>query len=201
MQATHATRWFRVVAAVSAVLCAGAGAASAGEAFVFSGQPIHPGCVHAIAMRSGDRIPVTRSVSLEGCMASDRVRADAERDPLTRDLLYIEDEALIGEGGFGYRVLAVLENGVFIVGIRRTDGGGIVRASLAAMDLVERPELRDGQVMQRKVLESIGEVWLASLETMTLRTSGNVVQYVDGLGRERVERTIDLSRIARARRR
>jgi hypothetical protein len=151
-------------------------------------------------MRSGDRIPVATAVSLEGCAASERSRARPQRDPSDRDLLFFEDEVLLGEGSFGYRVLAQLENGVYVLGIRRTDGTGVVRASLAAVDLVERPVLRDGQVGQQKVLETIGEVWLEGIEAASLRTAGNIVRYTDGLGPSRVERTIDLSRITRARR-
>lgn len=175
-------------------------AARAAEGFVFADAPIHPGCVHAVTMRSGDRIPVVTAVSLEGCAASERTRARPQRDPTDRDLLFFQDEILLGEGSFGYRVLARLENGVYVLGIRRTDGTGVVRASLAAVDLVERPGLRDGQVVQQMVLETIGEVWLQNIEATGLRAAGNIVQYTDGVGPSRVERTIDLSRITRARR-
>jgi len=46
--------------------------ADAREPFLYAGQPVHPACVHALAMHQGDRMPVTTAVSLEGCAASER---------------------------------------------------------------------------------------------------------------------------------
>jgi len=200
MRRIHRVRGLAALVAAGAALTLCASTAGADSAFVFSGQPIHPACVQAITMRAGDRVPVTIGLSLEGCAASERSRAEVKRDPQSRDLLYIEDEALIGEGSFGYRVLSTLDNGVFILVVRRTDATGLIRSSLAAVDLVERPGLRDGQVVRHRVLETIGEVWLENFDVMSFRTTGNVVQFVDGVGATRTERTIDLSRIARARR-
>ncbi len=54
-----------------------AGAAQAKEAFLYNGEPIHPGCVHALAMQQGDAVPVTTAVSLEGCASSERFDASS----------------------------------------------------------------------------------------------------------------------------
>ena len=177
-----------------------AGSAEANDPFIHAGDAIHPACVHAIAMQHGDAIPVVTAVSLDGCNASVRTKAKIQRDPERRDVLLFEDEALLGEGTFGYRHLATLDNGIFILGIRRTGPDGDERVSLAAVDVVERPSLANRGVAKRRVLGMIGEVWLKDLDTASLRTAGNVVHYSTGMGNTKVEETIDLSRIARARR-
>ncbi len=53
-------------------IVATAGGAHAKEEFVYSGEPIHPGCIHALAMQQGDAGPVTTAVNLEGCASSER---------------------------------------------------------------------------------------------------------------------------------
>ena len=67
----------RIARRALALLCACAivafaGAAQAKEEFLYSGEPIHPACVHALAMQQGDAVPVTTAVSLEGCISSER---------------------------------------------------------------------------------------------------------------------------------
>ncbi|MBW2274186.1 MAG: hypothetical protein JRG96_13015 [Deltaproteobacteria bacterium] len=169
---------------------------AASEPFIFSGEPVHPGCVHAVAMQPGDVVPVTTSVSLEGCAASERSKAPLKFD---KDIIYIEDEKLTGSGSFGYRHLSTLDNGLFVVGIRRVDAEGSVQVSLAAMGIRKRPTLqRGGQVGDRLVLEMVGEVRLPDMRMASLRVLGNRVQYSAGAGTSRVDGSVDLSRIGRA---
>ena len=94
-----------------------AGGAQASGKFLYSGEPIHPGCVRAMAMQRGDAVPVTTAVSLEGCASSERSKAKVRYE--LDDLAVIEDDALLGGGSFGYRVLNQLDNGMFGLAIRR----------------------------------------------------------------------------------
>jgi len=170
-----------------------AGAAS--DAFIEGGQPIHPGCVHALMMNTGDSIPVTTSISLLGCARSDRSKPKLIYQG---EILAFEDEALLGEGTFGYRHLSTLDNGLFVLGIRRSLPDGSERVSLAAVAIVERPVLRGREVQKQRVLEMVGEVWIKDMQMASLRTMGNVVHYSAGVGATRVDRTVDLSRIGKA---
>jgi hypothetical protein len=171
--------------------------ASEVTAFAFNDEPIHPGCVDALVMQDGDAIPVTTAISLRGCKASNRSRAAISRN--AEGLVSIEDPELIGGGSFGYRHLSTLKNGIFILGIVRTHADGSTRLSIAAVDLVERPMLLRGQVVQQPQLEMIGEVWIKDIEFASLRTIGNVVHFSAGVGPSRTQQSIDLSRIERAR--
>jgi len=190
------TRTTALVASASvAFLLLSAGSSQASDAFIQRGEPIHPGCVHALAMSTGDAIPVTTSISLVGCRRSERSKAKLIFDD---EIVSIKDEALLGEGTFGYRHLSTLKNGLFILGIRRSLPDGSERVSLAAVALVDRPVLRSKQVQQQRVLEMIGEVWIPDLHMARVSTRGNVVYYSAGEGATRVEDTVDLSAIGRA---
>lgn len=183
-------------AAVVAVVATPQGA-SARVPFIVQGEPVHPACVHALAMQSGDSISVVTAVSIPGCEASDRTR-----NPLQHrgEIIFFEDEALLNGGSFGYRHLSTLSNGLFILGIVRTLPDGEEHVSLAALDLVDRPMLRNGAVVRRKVLEMVGEVWVEDLRLATVRTVGNVVHFSAGVGKTKVDRSVDFSKIGRARR-
>lgn len=192
-------RWVPVLAAgVFALgLVASHGTAHAETAFAFDDEPIHPGCIHALAMQDGDTAPVTTSISLRGCKSSIRSRAVPTRNH--EGTLSIEDAGLLGPGSFGYRHLSTLQNGIFILGIVRTQPGSEPRMSLAAMELRERPLLVRGEIAEMLLLESIGEVWIDGIEIGSLRTVGNTVHFSAGVGPSRRQRSIDLSRIKRAR--
>ena len=165
-------------------------------AFIDGANAIHPACVQALVMSEADSVPVTTAVSLEGCGRSRRSQSKILHDG---ERLLFEDPAILGEGSFGYRHLSTLDNGIFILGIVRIAPDGSERISLAAVDIAARPTLRQGEVVQRKVLEMVGEVWLPDIQVASLRVSGNVVSFSAGVGRDRVERTVDLSRIGKAR--
>ncbi len=193
------SRRFALVASTVTAFSLGAvvaGSASAMDPFIFSGKPIHPGCIHALAMADIDAIPVTKSISLEGCMASARSKAEVTLD---KKIYMIQDDELLGEGAFGYAQLASLDNGLSILGILHVPADGTERISLAAVDLVERPTLRNGQVFNRLMLEMIGEVRLPNILLASLKTTGNMVHFSAGTGASRVMNTIDLSAIGRAR--
>jgi len=166
------------------------------DAFLFSGKPIHPACVYALVMKEGDRLPVVSSVSLTGCMASDSAKAE----PSYQDrVLTFSDDAVLGGGSFGYVMLSTLENGLEILGILRVLPDGTEQVSVAAVDLVERPAIFDGQVVTRMQLEMIGEVRIKDMQLASLRTVGNVVHYQAGIGASRVDRQVDLTGIGKAR--
>ena len=174
-----------------------AGSASARVPFIVHGEPVHPSCVQALAMQTGDSIPVVSAVSIAGCEASER-----SKNPIQHkvDIILFEDEALLQGGSFGYRHLSTLSNGLFILGIIRTLPDGEEVVSLAALDLVDRPVLRNGAVVKRKMLEMVGEVWIRDLRLATVRTVGNVLHFSAGVGSRKVDRTVDFSKIGKARR-
>lgn len=170
--------------------------ASASEPFIWSGEPVHPGCVHALVMKPGDLVPVATSVSLPGCASSDRSRAKLQFD---KEFTFIEDDAFLGGGSFGYQHISTLDNGLFILGIQRVDADGKEHVSLSAMAIVKRPTLQaGGQVTQRQVLEMVGEVRLPDMRMASIRVAGNRVHFSAGAGSSRIDRTVDLSRIGRA---
>jgi hypothetical protein len=173
----------------------GASGSQASDAFIHQGKMIHPGCVHALAMSTGDAIPVTTAISLLGCERSERSKPKMIHEG---DTVGFEDETLLGEGRFTYRHLSTLDNGLFILGIRRSLPDGSEHVSLAAVAIASRPVLRSREVQKQPVLEMIGEVWIKDLQVASLRTSGNVVHYSAGVGASRVDRTVDLSRIGKA---
>jgi len=179
------------VLVIAGWLVAATGTAQNKPAFIDSGVSIHPACVQAVAMRAGDKIPVIRAVNLQGCMASDRAKAKPFRDG---DRYGIEVEG----GKFMYNHLSTLDNGLYILGLNRILADGSTRFSLGAFQIADRPTLMSGEVVKRRVLETIGEVWLNDVQRASLRTAGNVVSYSAGVGNRMVEQTIDLSRIGKA---
>lgn len=174
-----------------------AGEARAQDAFVYAGKPVHPGCVHALVMHQGDRAPVTTAVSLPGCEASERSQSEPRPEG---ELLVIEDDALLGGGSFGYRVLNQLENGIFGLAIRRVDAEGKERVSLAAVQMVARDMMRNGRMRRVMMVELLGELWVPDMELSSFRTMGNSVHFVSGVGPDRVERNVDFTRLGKTRR-
>ena len=183
-------------AAWTLVAIAGAAEARAENTFTYGGKPVHPGCVHALAMEQGDRAPVTTAVSLEGCASSERSKSTPHAD---HDVLTIEDDALLGGGSFGYRVLNRLDNGIFGLAIRRIAPDGTERVSLAAVQLVPRAMIQNGKVNQVMLIELLGELWVPEMQLSSFRAMGNSVHFVSGTGRDRVERNVDLTRLGRQR--
>jgi hypothetical protein len=154
------------LALVAASLVAGV-ASQAREQFgsLYGGRPVHPACVHALAMQQGDAAPVTTAVSLEGCAASERSRSEVQRDG---DVFSFEDDAILGGGSFGYREISRLEN--------------------------------NGKLIHLDMLELLGEVWIPDMEMLSFRAVGNTVSFTSGAGPDKVERTVDWTRIGRMRR-
>ena len=173
-----------------------ASAADAEEPFTYADRPIHPGCIHALTMHQGDAVPVTTAVSLVGCATSERSKSEVHYEG---DLAVIEDEALLGGGSFGYRVINQLDNGIFGLAVRRILPDGKERVSLAAVQLVARPMIRYGSNVNLMLVELLGEVWIPDMQLLSFKSVGNKVHFVSGVGPERVERTIDFTRIGRQR--
>jgi hypothetical protein len=184
-----------VLPVLGALLLA-ASAAQARDPFTYSDRPIHPGCIHALAMHQGDVVPVTTSVSLEGCAASERSRSEVRYED---DLALIEDDALLGGGTFGYRVIARLDNGIFGLAIRRVLPSGKERVSLAAVQLVARPMILSGSTVRLMLVELLGELWVPEIELSSFEAVGNKVHFVSGRGPSRVERTVDFTEIGKLR--
>ncbi|MFQ5416800.1 MAG: hypothetical protein ACE5FL_07100 [Myxococcota bacterium] len=192
---TAARRSIALLAAGAIVVAAGASGAR--EPFAYADRPIHPGCIHALAMHQGDTVPVTTAVSLEGCTTSERSRSEVHH---TGDLAVIADEALLGGGGsFGYRVINQLENGIFGLAIRRVLPGGEEQVSLAAVKLIARPMILHGATVRLMLIELLGEVWVPEIQLSSFESIGNKVHFVSGTGTERVERTVDFTRIGKQR--
>lgn len=194
-RASHARRAFVLLHACAIV--ATAGGAHAEEEFVYAGEPIHPGCVHALAMQQGDAIPVTTAVSLEGCASSERSKAKVRYE--SDNLAVIEDDALLGGGSFGYRVLTQLDNGIFGLVIRRIRPDGEERVSLAAVKIADRPMIRGGNIVRFRLVELLGELWIPGMDLTSFQSIGNRVHFVAGTGTERVERNVDFTRLGRMR--
>jgi len=191
-QARRTRAWLCACAIVAV-----AGGAHAKEEFLYSGEPIHPGCVHALAMEQGDAFPVTTAVSLEGCATSERSRAKVRFE--SDRLAVIEDDALLGGGSFSYRVLTQLDNGIFGLAIRRVLPGGEERVSLAAVEIVNRPMIRDGSIVRLQLMELLGELWIPHMDLTSFRSAGNRVHFVAGSGPDRIERNVDFTRLGRMR--
>jgi len=185
-----------VVLLVAWAVAVGSSEARADGTFVYADEPVHPGCVHALAMNQGDRIPVTTAVSLEGCAASERSKSKVRHEG---DLLVIEDDALLGGGSFGYRVLNRLDNGIFGLAIRRVLPDGEERVSLAAVQMVPRAMIQNGTILNLMQLELLGELWVPDMQLTSFRSVGNSVHFVSGVGPDRVERNVDLTRLGRQR--
>lgn len=194
-RSAHARRRSLVVIFALAIAVV-AGQARAKAPFRWGGEPIHPACIHALAMHQGDTVPVTTAVSLEGCASSERGKIKVRYEGM---FAVFEDEAILGGGSFGYSELSQLENGIFGLAIRRVLPDGGERVSLAAVKIVQRPMLRGGRVIQVQLIELLGELWVPGMELLSFRSSGNTVYFRVGSGRDKVERTVDLSRIGRMR--
>jgi hypothetical protein len=170
--------------------------ASARSRFLYAGEPVHPACVHALAMHQGDSVPVTTAVSLEGCASSDRTRSKVRYEG---EITIFEDEELLGGGSFGYREITQLDNGIFGLVIRRVLPDGEERVSLAAIKMIERPMIRHGTIVRLQQIELLGELWIPGMELLSFRSMGNVVHFTAGVGREKVERNVDFTRLGRMR--
>ena len=179
-----------------ALVALATGEAHAQDRFVYADEPVHPGCVHALAMQEGDRGPVTTAVSLQGCATSMRTKSKVWYE---RDLAVIKASPLEGGGTFGYRVLTRLDNGIFALAIRRVREDGEERVSLAAVQLVARPMIRHGSIVPLMQIELLGELWVPDMELASFRSMGNTVHFVSGVGADRVERDFDFTRLGRMR--
>jgi hypothetical protein len=187
----------RSIVLAGAIAIAGiAGEARAQSRFLYAGEPVHPACVHALAMHQGDAVPVTTAVSLEGCASSERSRNKLQFEG---DITFFEDDALLGGGSFGYRELTQLDNGIFGLTIRRVTAEGKERVSLAAVKIVERPMIRHGTIVHLQQIELLGELWILDMELLSFRSMGNVVHFSAGAGRDKVERKVDFTRLGRMR--
>jgi hypothetical protein len=165
--------------------------------FLFKGQTIHPACIHALVTNlEGDSLPVPLAVSLSGCMASSRSSSQIRYEG---ELIEIKDEALLGDGSFGYRLLSQLTNELFILGIRRVSDDGGRKVSLAVIDIVERPMFRQGAVVQVPAIELVAFLPLPKSQSMNFRRSGNRVQIKVGTGENAMDRTVDLTPLVKAR--
>ena len=171
--------------------------AAEADDFLFKGQTIHPACIHALVTNlEGDSLPVPLAVSLSGCMASSRSSSQIRYEG---ELIEIKDEALLGDGSFGYQLLSQLTNELFILGIRRVSDDGGRKVSLAVIDIVERPMFRQGAVVQVPAIELVAFLPLPKSQSMNFRRSGNLVQIKVGTGENAMDRTVDLTPLVKAR--
>ncbi len=173
-----------------------AGQAYAQAPLLYGGQPVHPACIHALAMQQGDAVPLTTAVSLEGCSSSTRSRSKVRYEG---ELAVFEDNDLLGGGSFGYRELTQLDNGIFGLAIRRVLPDGEERVSLAAVKIVERPMIRNSRIVHFQQIELLGEIWIPDMQVLSFRSMGNIVQFSAGVGLGRVERKFDFTRLGRMR--
>jgi len=173
-----------------------AGEARAQARFLYGGEPVHPACVHALAMHQGDIAPVTTAVSLEGCAASGRSKSEVRWEG---GVATFEDDAILGDGSFGYRELTQLDNGIIGLAIRRVRPDGEERVSLAAVKIVARPMVLNGEIIRLELIELLGEVWIPDIQMLSFRVVGNLVHFTSGVGPDKVERGVDFTRIGNMR--
>ena len=173
-------------------------AAANTTAFVFKGEPIHPSCILALADSGRElRLPITVGISLAGCMAGPDSGVEVEREG---EQLWIGQASALAEGErFGYRPLSRLDNGIFAVAMRHVGADGKARVSLAAMDLVERPMMRSGMVIQVPTLELLAIVPLPDAQAKSFRRVGNLVRVQVGGGPNTMDRTVDFTELGKAR--
>lgn len=193
-RSSQALRARRLLAILAIALFSSA--AHAQSRLLYGGEPVHPACIHALAMHQGDAVPVTTAVSLEGCASSDRSKAPVVYDG---ELAGFEDDAILGGGSFAYRELTRLDNGIIGLAIRRVFPDGTERVSLAAVNVVERAMVREGRVATMQQIELLGEMWVPNIEILSFRSIGNRVHFVAGTGREKVERNVDFTRLGKLR--
>jgi hypothetical protein len=193
-RSAHVRPWLVLLGALA--WTAVASEAHAQARFLYAGEPVHPACVHALAMHQGDAVPVTTAVSLEGCASSERSKSKIWYEG---DIVMFEDEALLGDGSFGYRELTQLDNGLFGLAIRRVLPDGEERVSLAAIKMIARPMIRHGRIVRLEQIELLGELWIPDMQIMSFRSMGNIVHFSSGVGPEKVERRVDFTRLGRMR--
>ena len=157
----------------------------------FEDKPIHPACIRALAMKKGDILPVTNTVDLEGCMANPLSHATAHVKEESHTIALDEEH---GGGSFSYRILGTLDNGIRIVGIGRVAADGSRAISVAAIDLVNEPALRHGNMVDRTMLKLIVERWVHDFTHGQVQVVGNTVRFYVTSGSSEVDRVIDLSR-------
>ena len=116
------------------------------------------------------------------------------------ELIKFEDDDILGGGSFGYREMTRLENGIFGLVIHRILPDGEERVSLAALQLVARPMILNGKLVHLDMLELLGEVWLPEMQMLSFRVVGNTTHFTAGEGPNKVERTVDWTRIGKLRR-
>jgi hypothetical protein len=163
---------------------------------LYGSEPVHPACVHALVMHPEDAVPITTSVSLEGCEASARAKSKVRYEG---ELAVFEDEALLGGGSFAYRELTQLENGIIGLAIQRIAPDGAERVSLAAVKIVSRPMMRKGRIIQLQMLELFGEIWVPAMQMLSFRSVGNLVHFTSGAGPHKVDRTVDFTPLGKLR--
>ena len=187
----------RSLALLGALAVAGvASQAHAQSRFLYGREPVHPACVHAVAMHQDDALPVATAVSLKGCATSDRSKSKIRFEG---EITIFEDDAILGGGSFGYLELSQLDNGIFGLAIRRVLPDGKERVSLAAVKLVERAMMRHGQIVRGPQIELLGEIWIPSMQIVSFRSMGNIVHFRAGVGPDMVEREFDFTRLGRMR--
>lgn len=185
------------VALAATVIAGFADASRAGEPFIYEGVAVHPACIHALVMQSMDVMPVTTAVSLVGCAANERTKSKVRFE---NDLVSFEDDAILAGGSFAYREISQLENGIYGLAVRRLLPWDEERVSLAAVKLVERAMMQHGKLVTVKQLELMGEVWVPDMQLTSFRAVGNKVHFAAGVGPNRIERTVDFTRLGKLRR-
>ena len=188
----------RLLPSLALIVCTSmfSGGAWAKNSLLFNNEPVHPACLYDLVTQAeGDRLPITLAVSLAGCGASARgALAVTEKD----EAITIADEKLIGPGNFAYRPLSRLENGIYAIGVRRIDGEGKSKVSLAAVTISERPMIRNGMVIQVPTLELLGLLPLPDSDLKSFRRVGNKVQVRVGAGPNAMDRSVDLTELGKA---
>jgi hypothetical protein len=163
---------------------------------LYKGEPVHPACIHRLVMKDGEDRPITVAVNLRACALSPISKAKVQsNDTLT----FFEDDEVLGGGSFGYRSLSQLDNGIYALAIRRTLPDGTVEVSLAAVDLVTRPMLFNGVVVDIPMIELLANRRLRDGNDKSFMRVGNRVDLKIGSGTRAKYLSVDMTALGRAR--
>jgi hypothetical protein len=163
---------------------------------LYKGELVHPACIHRLVMKDGEERPITVAVNLQACTLSPIAKVKVKHDDT---LTSFEDDELLGGGSFGYRSLSRLDNGIYALAIRRTRPDGTVEVSLAAVDLVTRPMLLNGVVIQVPMLELLANRRLHEANHKSFIRVGNRVDLKIGSGSSARNLSVDMTALGRAR--
>lgn len=130
---------------LSSLASAGGLSPSADEAFMYGGQPIHPGCIRELVSEfNGDNIVGSVNLGKTPDRGCDRSNRYLREDLAKQDGYLIYTDPATGVR-FGYRHRAVLAPGLHHLDIREISTGSFASADSIVVRVYSRPVLERGE--------------------------------------------------------